>query len=146
VPRLLVAEDDLIVRRLIRCVAERAGFEAVDARNGAEALARLRCERFDVMITDLFMPDTDGIELIRRVRPLAATLPIVAISGGGEVGINLLGVARFLGAQYSLSKPFDVPELARVLDAAVSSARNNFLNSPCDWPITDGKGPQVACG
>ena len=93
--RILVVDDNAGVRTSARALLEAAGFQVVEAESGAAALRVLRSEGADVVLTDIFLPDTDGIELSHALRRDSPDLPIVAMSGGGK---DVLAVARSFGA------------------------------------------------
>ncbi len=114
--RILVIDDDEQVRVLIRLALERAGYEARDASNGEDGLALHRKEPFDLIITDIFMPEKEGLETIRELRQDFPDLKIIAISGGGNIGeLAYLGLAKSLGAMRTIAKPFNIKELVHVV-------------------------------
>ncbi len=76
----------------------------------------MRSDSFDLVITDLIMPEKEGLETIADIRKLCGDLPIIAISGGGRVGpTNYLETARFIGANTTLAKPFGRRELIKTV-------------------------------
>jgi DNA-binding response OmpR family regulator len=90
----------------------RASYEVLLAGNGRQALSVLEEHTVDLLITDIIMPEKEGIELITTVRVDQPKLPIIAISGGGQVDPDqYLELARMLGANRVLGKPFDIDEL-----------------------------------
>ena len=114
--RILVIDDQPEIRRLIRQLLESAGHTVVEASNGAEGLRLQQAGPAEVIITDLFMPEMDGIEVLTALRRLNIRVPVIAISGGGQFGqLDLLRTARRLGAFRSLTKPFALRDL---LDAS----------------------------
>jgi len=101
---------------MLQAQLEMEGFEVATAPDGARALALLGRQRTDLIITDLFMPDKDGIETIIELRKLYPMVKIVAISGWTSTqGSDYLQVAREIGAAATLQKPFDPAELSRVV-------------------------------
>jgi CheY-like chemotaxis protein len=105
--RVLLVEDYDTVRQVLRCTLEEGGYQVIEARNGVEALSLCRVEEPDLVVTDLIMPDKDGLETIAELRQIASNLPVIAMSGGGRVGASLyLAVAETLGAALVLEKPF----------------------------------------
>jgi two-component system chemotaxis response regulator CheY len=111
--RVLLIDDDPACRRAARMMLERSGFEVAEAADGADGLKAFRQGGADVVLCDLFMPDVDGLEVIRRLREEAPAARVVAVSGGGNSGdADLLDVARLLGAAGTLHKPFRREELA----------------------------------
>lgn len=120
--RVLLVDDHDRVRELLRCVLEEGGYDVIEARNGAEALTVCRLEKPDLEVTDLLMPDKDGLEMIAELRQVASRLPVIAITGGGHVGAELyLVVAETLGAALVLEKPFTGPVLLRAVASLLTS-------------------------
>ena len=115
--RVLVIDDDPLVRATLRAILDSAGFEVVLASDGLDGVAEFKRRRADLVITDIVMPDMEGIETIRNIRELEPTVPILAISGGGRgVSIDYLRMAERLGATASLQKPFEADELIAAVD------------------------------
>jgi len=108
---VLVIDDDDEVRDFLVRLLTRRGYSVTGARNGEAALASLASESFALVITDIVMPDMEGLETIKRVRRSNPTMPIIAISGGGSSQIDYLKFARKFGADAVLAKPFDPAEL-----------------------------------
>jgi len=116
VKRILVVDDNADLRSTIQALLQADGFEVVVAGDGEAALAAHQARPADVVITDLFMPDKDGIETIVELRKLSPKLKIVAMSGWTSIqGSDYLRVAREIGAAVTLQKPFDPQELSRVV-------------------------------
>jgi CheY-like chemotaxis protein len=89
--------------------------------DGREALTALQEAETHLIITDINMPGTDGIELMTAVRKEHGAVPVIAVSGGGVMpGGLLLGSARQLGAFATLAKPFELAELATLVAAALA--------------------------
>ncbi|MDA0652647.1 MAG: response regulator [Proteobacteria bacterium] len=108
--RILVVDDEAELRTLLRKVLTRRGHEVIEAENGAIAIAMVEeGEKLDMIITDIFMPETDGIEVLRRLRAGHPDLKIVVMSGGGNrVSRGYLPAATALGADHVIEKPFDL--------------------------------------
>lgn len=116
--RILAIDDEEHILNLLSLMLGGAGHEVVTARDGLDGLKRAQAEAFDLVITDIVMPKTEGIETIRALRRRTASLPILAISGGGRFGnLDMLQAARKLGATASLAKPFHQAELLDTIDA-----------------------------
>ena len=113
--RILVIDDDALLRRVIRVALEAAGYEVIEAGDGDAALHVYREQGADLLLVDLFIPEPDGLEVIRTVRAEAPGAKIIAMSGGGSLKLDLLAAAAAFGASRTLWKPF-VPD---VLLAAV---------------------------
>ncbi len=115
-PKILIIEDDDTVRDLVRLLLERMGHEAVVAANGREGLEKAGSASFDLVITDLIMPEKEGIETIQELRKAQPGLKIIAMSGGGRVGAHdYLPLAKLLGASFTLAKPFNREELTAAI-------------------------------
>ena len=111
-PRILVIEDDDILRSLMRKMLTRAGYEVVEAGDGRRATELYKERAIDLVVTDLFMPETEGMEVIRDLRHADPTAKIIAISGGSSFdSIDYLEMARLIGAARTLNKPFGASEL-----------------------------------
>ncbi|MCC6931077.1 MAG: response regulator [Gemmatimonadaceae bacterium] len=105
--KILVIEDDEALRALMARVLRSKGHEVVVARDGGEGLAMWERERPEVVVTDLYMPNVDGIEAIMAFRARDPALPIVAVSGGdSRASFLALDSAGDLGATVVLAKPF----------------------------------------
>jgi CheY-like chemotaxis protein len=127
VARVLIVDDDDVVRALIVAVLETLKHEATEVRTGVEAIRAHQQNPFDLIITDIYMPDMDGLELIRTFARSANKPPIIAISGGGSVTrMDPLPAAERFGASAIIYKPVDLmalEELVTTLLARVRSAR-----------------------
>ncbi|MCL1981353.1 MAG: response regulator [Proteobacteria bacterium] len=114
--RILVIDDDDQMRVLLRQVMEWAGHEVIEAANGREGVQKFRKQPADLVITDLIMPEQEGLETISSLKKEYPDLKIIAISGGGRIGPEAyLPAAQELGANKVFSKPFDVRELAETI-------------------------------
>jgi putative two-component system response regulator len=114
-PSIVVAEDDMATRALLRVVLERAGYEVRQVDNGADALAEIMREPPDVALLDIGMPELDGLEVTRRLRsePATALMPIILVTARGRLEDKVAGLDA--GASDFITKPFEPAELlARV--------------------------------
>ncbi|HEX6309396.1 MAG TPA: response regulator [Longimicrobiales bacterium] len=110
---VLIIDDDDAVRRMLRAALERAGHRVEEGRNGAEGMSIYRRAPADLVITDVFMPDQDGIETIQQLRAEFPASRILAISGGSTgAAAGPLTDARLLGANATLAKPFTLDRLS----------------------------------
>ena len=115
--RVLVIDDEEQVRTLIREVLEGAGHEVMEARNGREAMKLYEANPTDVVITDLVMPEQDGLETIRELRRRFPAVKIIAVSGAQQkLNLDLLYVAEKLGALRTMEKPFDIRKLVALVE------------------------------
>jgi CheY-like chemotaxis protein len=117
--RVLVIDDDEQVRALLYEILDRAGFAVIEATNGAEGLKLYRSQPADLVITDLIMPEMEGVETILELRREFPDARVVAISGGGRNGAgDYLPIAAQLGARRTVAKPFSRHD---ILDAVRDS-------------------------
>ena len=114
--RILLIDDDALGRDMLRQMLERAGYDVVEAASGREGLQQYQATAIDLIITDILMPDQDGLEIILELRRLVPEAKIIAITGGGQSGLlDLLPVAAKLGAQRTLRKPLQRLELLEAI-------------------------------
>lgn len=109
--RILVVDDRPDILGFVRLGLQRAGYAVEVAANGREALERQRARAADVLITDIFMPEVDGIETIDRFRREWPATRIIAMSSGAAKMQDYLRIATHLGVDATLPKPFSVDEL-----------------------------------
>jgi len=114
--RVLVIEDNEDLREYLRLALESQGYDVLTAAHGQEAISYLAGHPVDAVVTDLFMPEMDGIELIAAVRKKLPDVRVIAISG--KPGVDYLSVARELGVAATLRKPFEVEQLLVALKGA----------------------------
>ncbi len=113
---ILVIDDDQEVREFLVTVLERAGHEVSAASNGRDGVVMFRENPVQVVITDIIMPEKDGIETILDLRREHPDLKVIAISGGGRTTPeNYLHSARLLGADRAMRKPFKNEEILRAV-------------------------------
>ena len=109
---ILLVEDELELKEMLKVALARRNFTVIEAENGREAIARFRPGITDLVITDLIMPEEDGLKVIIKLREVKPSVRIIAISGGGKAGPgNYLSLAKALGADAVFSKPFSIAEL-----------------------------------
>ena len=121
--RVLVIDDEDLSRYAVRAILESAGHQVAEAENGAQALGILDSESFDLIVTDIVMPEKEGLETVRDVKAAFPGLPIIAMSGSGRTrNRDLIAEVIGLGADGALQKPFAaealLEEVTRVLAAA----------------------------
>jgi CheY-like chemotaxis protein len=123
VARILMVDDDPQMQATLPLVLADGGHQVTLAANGKQALRELRTRPIDLVLTDILMPEMDGLELIRAVKKDHPGVKLLAISGGSArlPGTDALQVARLLGARRVLPKPFSADEvIAAVADALAS--------------------------
>jgi DNA-binding response OmpR family regulator len=124
--RLLVIDDDQVVRHALKQILEKAGYDVTCAADGEQGLAAFRQRRPDLVITDIIMPETEGIEAIIEMRATTPHVPILAISGGGRIDkIDFLRIAKELGATDTMAKPFDADEFLVKVRACLKDNPSN---------------------
>jgi len=118
---VLVIDDDPGVRSVIRLVLEDEDFDVVEAKSGREGIALFGVHAPDVVVTDIIMPDMDGIETIIALRRIDPNVRLVAISGGGRIqNKDFLDAALRLGADRVLPKPFEDDVLVGIVKELMS--------------------------
>lgn len=123
--RILVLDDDPTIRQLLQTVLSLRGYEVVTASDGRRGLQSFHQMRPDLVITDMLMPEQEGIETILELRRIDAEVPILAISGDTARlrGQTHLDAAECLGADRTLRKPFGTSELEEVVAELLSKKR-----------------------
>jgi CheY-like chemotaxis protein len=125
VVKILVIDDDAGMRRTVSRILRGAGHEVVEAQDGAEGITLFRADRPVIVVTDIFMPQKEGIETILDLRHEHPSILVLAISGGSTQPANpdgvtdssrYLTIARGLGADRTLAKPFRAKDLLREID------------------------------
>ena len=114
--RILIIDDEAQIRSMIRLILERDGYAVTEAPDGVEGIRHFRESPADLIITDLIMPNKDGIGMIIELKKEFPAVRIIAMSGGGlNRPEGYLRGARKLGAAYTLSKPINRHELLRAV-------------------------------
>lgn len=113
---VLIIDDDPAIRRVLRRLIEREGHSVTEAENGKMALRRFAGEPADLVISDIYMPEMDGIELLIWLQEAHPETRLIAMSGGGSLPADhLLDAARALGAVAVMEKPFSIDTVRRLL-------------------------------
>ena len=119
--RILIIDDEAVIRNLLKAMLEREGYETVTASGGQDGIKIHRENPADLIITDLIMPDKEGLETIMELRREFQDVKIIAMSGGGKIGSETyLQMAKTLGAVKSIGKPFDRKELLKTIQELLS--------------------------
>ena len=106
--RILVIDDHAEIRELLRLTLEAAGYDVAVALDGREGLEIQRRRPAELVITDIFMPEQEGLETIQELRQQSPRPKIIAMSGGGQLGtLEYLPAAKEFGADRTIDKPFD---------------------------------------
>ena len=119
---ILVIDDDQALRRTARRILTGAGYTVIDAEDGIAGMRRLPTEQPALVITDILMPNKDGIETIREIRAVSPRTKVIATSGGGVSGKAMfLDAAQVLGADAILRKPFRAADLLATVDRLLAA-------------------------
>ena len=116
-PKILIIEDERPIREMLRSFLESEGYDVMDAADGKIGSRICHSEHVDLVITDIFMPEKEGLELIRELKQDFPRLKMIAISGGGTMeGIgpaarNFLAIAEKFGVDFTFEKPFEMEML-----------------------------------
>lgn len=120
--RILVIDDEPAIRTVLQTVLMREGHAVTCAKNGKAGLDSFTQDKPDLVITDIIMPEKEGIEIIQTIRKADPLLPIIAISGGGRAAnTDFLPLAAKFGATATLSKPFGATALLDLVRGALPS-------------------------
>jgi len=114
--RILIIDDEEMFRQMLKQMLEMAGYEVNEAADGAQGIEAFNKQPADLVITDIFMPEKEGIATINELKRDFPKLKIIAVSGGGNkmCGFEYLQFAENVGADRTMSKPFERQE---ILDA-----------------------------
>lgn len=119
--RILLVDDEIAIRSSLARVLEAQGHEVEEAEDGDHGLSLLEEGGFDLVITDINMPEKNGIEVLTHITELRPDVPVIAMSGGGLLDKSLLlGDAGALGAVATLEKPFEMEDLVGLVTEVLS--------------------------
>lgn len=114
---ILVIDDEAEIREVLRAFLIRNGYKVVTANDGLQGIKAFEENPIDLVITDLLMPEQEGIETMMQIREKRSDVPIIAISGGGRMAgiMDILQTAKLLGAARTFSKPFNPLEVVEAV-------------------------------
>ncbi|MGO9015679.1 MAG: response regulator [Dissulfurispiraceae bacterium] len=116
---ILIIDDEKDVRNSLRHVFEFHGYKVFEACNGKEGLDVYRRNMVDIVITDILMPEKDGLETILDIKKEFPKAKIIAMSGFGKGGMDILSIAREFGATHCIRKPFQPDEIIRLVNSTL---------------------------
>jgi CheY-like chemotaxis protein len=121
---VLVIEDHEPVQKMLRMALEGSGYSVMTATDGRKGLALLSTNRFRMVVTDVLMPNMDGLEFIMSYQKVHPKIPILAISGGGSLGStdHVFRPAKLFGCERTLAKPFTLPEFLAAVEEVLARA------------------------
>jgi YesN/AraC family two-component response regulator len=124
--KILIIDDEQLVASTMEIVLLKAGHVVALASNGNLGVEKFKADPADLVITDIIMPEKEGIEVIRELRVIAPKVPIIAISGGGRTrNYDFLRMAHKLGANEVLRKPFANEELVSLVKRCLAAANES---------------------
>jgi len=117
--RVMLVDDDADLRCMVRRFLESMSHTVIDADGGRTAMQKLGSATVDVIVSDMYMPDGDGLDLVRQVSKRWPEIRLIMVSSGGTLGLcDLLPVARSLGAFATLRKPIKLRSLLEAIESA----------------------------
>jgi CheY-like chemotaxis protein len=126
--KILVIDDDAAIRRLIIRILKNARHEVVEAVNGLDGIKKFQAQKPDLVITDIVMPDQEGVQTIMDIRNAGSKIGVIAMSGGGFGNAHeYLEIAKELGADAILPKPFRAEQLLALVEQWLAPARPGEL-------------------
>jgi DNA-binding NtrC family response regulator len=121
--KILVIDDDPHCVALLKIAFERAGHTVISATDGMSGLKKACGEFFDLIITDVLMPEKDGLEFMIELKRHKPDVKVIAVSGGGILHAeDCLKMAKVFGAQHVMQKPFDINRMLQVAQELISAA------------------------
>jgi DNA-binding response OmpR family regulator len=124
-PGILIVEDDKELREMLKLSLLRSNFTVLEAENGKDAIVHFKPLLTDLVVTDLIMPEEDGLKVVIKLRELKPSIKIIAISGGGKVGpASYLNLAKALGADAIYTKPFSINDLIAKIEELLDNEQH----------------------
>src|SRR3954451_19468460 len=120
-PHILIADDERSIRLMLETGLTLNGFKVTSVRNGREALEATHAEKFDAILSDIYMPDLGGLELVDALRAADPNLPIVLMTAQGSLQVAVEAVTR--GASDFIGKPFDISAVVALLKRLLEARR-----------------------
>ena len=117
--KILLVDDEDELRTILRDALEKKGFSVTEASRATEGLRSLNAEEFQLVLSDVIMPDMEGIEFLRKLKKLKPDLPVILMSGNA-VGQQFFKAAEYFGASFCLQKPFTIEEMMKAIGSVLS--------------------------
>lgn len=116
--KVCIIDDDIEMLRLLRQLISKKGHYVADFQDSQAGIAAIENQGFDLLITDILMPEVDGIEVIRRAQKSHKELQCIAISGGGSlIPVDYLAIVKTLGIKHTFEKPLNLKKFEAVVDS-----------------------------
>lgn len=120
--KILIIDDDELIRMTCRNILKKEGYTVLEAENGNVGLSVFKAEKPNLVITDILMPDKEGLETISEIRAISPQAKIIAMSGGGSTqNLSFLKLAKTMGATRALKKPIKATELLAAVRSTLKS-------------------------
>src|SRR6516164_2241641 len=126
-PHILVADDERSIRLMLETGLTLNGYRVISVRTGREALEAASADHFDAVLSDIYMPDGGGLELVDSLRGIDPTLPIVLMTAQGSLEVAVEAVAR--GATDFIGKPFEISAVVELLRRILEARREAAASS-----------------
>ncbi|WP_031484394.1 response regulator [Maridesulfovibrio frigidus] len=121
-PRILVVDDDPISRQILRAMLEKEGHIISEAEDGIKALNNYDKDVIDIVITDIFMPEKEGVQTVRELMKENPDVKIIAVSGGSSsANYDSLDWVKMFGVKYTFTKPFNSKEIVAAIEELLSN-------------------------
>jgi two-component system, NtrC family, response regulator PilR len=133
--KILVIDDDPSIRNMLAIVLKKSGFDVTCTESGKTALEKLKKESFDLVISDIKMPDISGIDLLRKIKAISPEIPVILITAFASA--NDAVEAMKLGAEDYVTKPFNLDELKIIIDRAIYKTNIEKENIQLKSLLTD---------
>jgi CheY-like chemotaxis protein len=122
---ILVVDDEPMMRHMVAAVLQHGGHTVAEAADGREAAQMIQEGKFDLVITDINMPERNGLETLISLRTEQEALPVIAMSGMESGSPYYLNIAESLGARRTLQKPFSSAQLLGATNEVLAEAKSN---------------------
>ena len=131
---ILIIDDEVSLRSLLKNIFEDQNYEVYLACNGKEGVESYRRITTDIVLTDMYMPEKDGMETIREIKKEFPEAKIIAMSGGYKDGEDFVHIAKTFGAIDCIRKPFDPDDIIRIVDLTLdgNGTEDALFSSPPD--------------
>ena len=118
--KILVVDDDDLVRMALSRILQKQGYACCEAKNGVEGIAAFKAHQPNIILTDMLMPDKEGLETISELLQMDPNVKIIAMSGGGQSqNMSFLQLARKIGASRTISKPVKPDDLFAAINSLI---------------------------